>query len=129
MYTKWGSISAGYLIAAVASALQPMFEHFEIIEAAVNTNTTLSIEPRPREANGRNVSNLWVATIAGGLASAILNQAVSAPNIGATGFWNDSLLPQTYYLKSTTWDMTESDILGSIDGMSHKSFFASNRFS
>lgn len=96
-----------------------MSENFEIIEAAVDTiaNTTLPIKPRTREANIRNVSNLWVATIAGDLASAILNQAVSAPEIGATGFWNDTLLPRTYYLESGKWDMTESDILGSIDGM------------
>lgn len=96
-----------------------MSENFAVIEAAVDTNpnATVTVKPRPLETNTRNVSNLWVATIAGDLASAILNQAVSAPDIGAAGFWNDTLLPRTYYLKSAKWDMTESDILGSIDGM------------
>lgn len=119
--TKWGPVSAGHIIAGVASALQRSTATFSRIEDAINTelnkNGTADAGGSPTiTANTNNVNNVWVSTIAGDLAGAVLSQASNSPELGTDGFWNDTLLPRVHYLKSIKWDMTEADILGGIDG-------------
>jgi hypothetical protein len=116
--TKWGAVSAGHIIAATASALQQTTATFERIELSINNASDKNVTSVPPTivTNTNNVNNVWISTIAGDLATVILKQAQYTPEIGTDGFWNDTLLPRIYYLKSTNWDMTETDILGGIDG-------------
>ncbi|KAI5640520.1 hypothetical protein NE865_07065 [Phthorimaea operculella] len=145
--TDYGTISPGTLIAAIASSLEsqtvlitdilnanifkediaePVMESakqewFENIE-------TLDAEDRARQTTAPDISNVWVATLAGDLAEVVINQGPSvgaAPQrlfIGSNSRWNDTLLPRFHYLltqNSTVvdWYFTDAEILAGIDGL------------
>nr|XP_023030045.1 uncharacterized protein LOC111517977 [Leptinotarsa decemlineata] len=112
--TKWGSISSTNLITGIAAGLQDNQVTFERLVEGIEENGEESINTSITYTN--NVNTVFLATLAGGLARSILNQTTETPVIGNEGFWNDTLLPRAYYLKSNTWDMIEADILAGIDG-------------
>lgn len=62
------------------------------------------------------MDSVLFGTLIGDLADVLLSQASSNPVIGNPGYWNDSMLPRTFYLDSQDWDLTEAEVLGGIDG-------------
>ncbi|CAH1153729.1 unnamed protein product [Phaedon cochleariae] len=119
--TKWGSISVTHLITAIAAGLQRNPVPFSRVVQGIQKEKEEERTSDPRAAilpiaSDAMADAIWVATLAGDMAKAILNQASGTPVIGTAGFWNDTLLPRAFYLKSNAWDLTEAGILAGIDG-------------
>lgn len=66
------------------------------------------------------MDTILFGTLIGDLGDVLLSQASSNPVICNTGYWNDSMLPRTFYLDFPHWDLTEAEILGGIDGNCYK---------
>ncbi|KAM8712229.1 hypothetical protein ACLKA7_012705 [Drosophila subpalustris] len=116
--TPWGTVSAGALIAGVATGLQ---------QQTVSLNTLLSLATQRRgrtqsQTIGSSVDNRWAATLGGDLAEVTLVQVPVTPNnvasVGATGGWNDTVLPHWYFLSQrNNLEATDAEIRGGLDGL------------
>ncbi|KAH8290555.1 hypothetical protein KR054_003981, partial [Drosophila jambulina] len=117
--TRWGTVSAGTVIAGIAAGVQ---------QQTIQTNTLLALSQR-RANRGRSqsqtsnsIDNRWAATIAGDLAEVALIQVPvsngNAASVGATGGWNDTVLPHWYFLSQrTNLEATDAEIRGGLDGL------------
>ncbi|XP_017120173.1 uncharacterized protein LOC108141361 isoform X2 [Drosophila elegans] len=117
--TRWGTVSAGTLIAGIAAGVQ---------QQTVQLNTLLALASQ-RGARGRSqfqtsnsIDNRWAATLAGDLAEVSLVQLPgsnsNAASVGATGGWNDTVLPHWYFLSQrTNLEATDAEIRGGLDGL------------
>ncbi|TGZ52877.1 Uncharacterized protein DBV15_10985 [Temnothorax longispinosus] len=68
------------------------------------------------------LDNVWLTTIAGELAEMVVYQGPildSDMQLGATGFWNNTMRPGVYYLKNQNgyFDATRAKIVSDIDGL------------
>lgn len=116
--TPWGTVSAGTLIAGVATGLQ---------QQTINLNTLLSLATQRRgrtqsQTTASSIDNRWAATLAGDLAEVTLVQVpLSSGNVasvGATGGWNDTVLPHWYFLtQRNNLEATDAEIRGGLDGL------------
>ncbi|XP_011700217.1 PREDICTED: uncharacterized protein LOC105457309 [Wasmannia auropunctata] len=75
-----------------------------------------SIEPSIK------LDNVWLATIAGELAEMVVYQGPILDvdmELGAAGFWNNTMRPSVYYLKNKNgyFDATRAEIVSDIDGL------------
>ncbi|GJQ65752.1 hypothetical protein Trydic_g11936 [Trypoxylus dichotomus] len=99
IYTRWGAVSAGLVVAAIAAGLEP-----QIIQQG-----------------GHSIDSRFAVTLAGDLSEAALFQTGSTggiQNIGAAGGWNSTLLPRWYFISETRfYEMTDADIRGGLDGL------------
>ncbi|XP_057668458.1 uncharacterized protein LOC130901181 isoform X2 [Diorhabda carinulata] len=113
--TKWGPVSATQLLSGIAAGLQNNLATFGRVKSGIQKkNGIISSDGTFTSEKGINI--IWVATMASDLAQAILNQTTGMAIIGNKGFWNDTMLPKAYYLKTGYWDMIDADILAGIDG-------------
>ncbi|XP_030563512.1 uncharacterized protein LOC115764539 [Drosophila novamexicana] len=116
--TPWGTVSAGTLIAGVASGLQQQ-------TVPVNTLLQLATQRRGRtqsQTAASSIDNRWAATLAGDLAEVTLVQVPVSTNnaatVGATGGWNDTVLPHWYFLSQrNNLEATDAEIRGGLDGL------------
>lgn len=113
--TSWGTVSAGTLIAGIAAGVQQQ-------TVQVNTLLGLSALRRTQSQTTTGVDNRWAATLSGDLAEVTLVQVPSAANngasVGATGGWNDTVLPHWYFLSQrTNLEATDAEIRGGLDGL------------
>ncbi|XP_059061798.1 uncharacterized protein LOC131854650 [Achroia grisella] len=144
--TEWGPITPGTIISAVAASLEfqrvPLTDILnqnvyrdgisEPLMASARQEWFNEIETfNAQEQNGTpevDISNIWVATLAGDLAEVVINQGPrygpSPQNlvVGTNNRWNDTLLPREHYLllqNSTPvdWQITDAEILAGIDGL------------
>lgn len=115
--TPWGTVSAGSLIAGVATGLQ---------QQNVPVNTLLQLAARRGRTQSQTgtsyVDNRWAATLAGDLAEVTLVQVPVSQNnaatVGATGGWNDTVLPHWYFLSQrNNLEATDAEIRGGLDGL------------
>ncbi|RVE41787.1 hypothetical protein evm_013556 [Chilo suppressalis] len=144
IHTDWGPIAPGTLVAAIAASLEPQRVSVTDILNADIFKAGIS-EPLMAEAiqewfedieafnageqpNVQDISNVWVATLAGDLAEVVVNQGPvvgSVPSklvVGSNNRWNDTFLPRDYYLlpqnaSVTDWHFTDAEILAGIDGL------------
>ncbi|EDV57129.1 uncharacterized protein Dere_GG19856 [Drosophila erecta] len=115
--TRWGTISGGTLIAGIAAGVQQQ-------TVQVNTLLTRSAQRRARRQSqtGNTIDNRWAATLAGELAEVTLVQLPvtngNAASVGATGGWNDTVLPHWYFLSQrNNLEATDAEIRGGLDGL------------
>ncbi|ALC42833.1 CG9380 [Drosophila busckii] len=117
--TPWGTVSAGTVIAGIATGMQQQ-------NIAVSTLLGLSKRVRGRgpqsQTGTTQVDNRWAATLAGDLAEVTLVQMpaaqAGAASVGATGGWNDTTLPHWYFLSQrTNLEATDAEIRGGLDGL------------
>lgn len=112
--TKWGPISVSNLLAGIAAGLQQEQVTFQKVVDAISMHKARSYSSA--NTRSKHVDSVLFGTLIGDLADVLLSQASSNPVIGNTGYWNDSMLPRTFYLDSQDWDLTEAEVLGGIDG-------------
>jgi len=99
VYTRWGTITPGSVIAGIAAGRQPI--------------------DYPAKNNYVSDSK-FATTLAGDLAEAALHQGVKNDKIklGVQGDWNSMQSPRWYYIKNTfDWEMTAAEIRGGLDGL------------
>lgn len=118
IWTPWGTVSAGTVLAGIAAGLEPQ---------KVQLRTLLAFSKRQNfDRNDRQynvvVDNKWAATLAGDLAEITLIQAPESTSkgfsIGAPGIWNSTAIPRWYFLtKPEKLEMTDAEIRGGLDGL------------
>ncbi|KAH8252005.1 hypothetical protein KR038_004664 [Drosophila bunnanda] len=116
--TRWGTVSAGTVIAGIAAGVQ---------QQTIQTNTLLALSQRrgrgrSQSQTSNSIDNRWAATLAGDLAEVALVQVPvssgNAASVGATGGWNDTVLPHWYFLSErTNLEATDAEIRGGLDGL------------
>ncbi|XP_071580984.1 uncharacterized protein [Temnothorax nylanderi] len=144
--TSYGTIAPGAIIGAIAASLQHQnvglnqIVNTETFERPVTIASVTHIEevdfiiPRNEMIHDRSMSyisspkpdlkldNVWLTTIAGELAEMVVYQGPildSDMQLGATGFWNNTMRPGVYYLKNQNgyFDATRAKIVSDIDGL------------
>ncbi|XP_020295729.1 uncharacterized protein LOC109860805 isoform X2 [Pseudomyrmex gracilis] len=147
--TPYGTIAPGAILAAITASLEYQNVTLSLInnwmksespnDSPIDNSTNISEEvdfiiPKHKMIRNRSMSylnsleskkkldNVWLATIAGELAEMVVNQGPIVDTdmtIGATGFWNNTMRPNVYYLKSKNdyFDATRAEIVGDIDGL------------
>lgn len=116
VYTRWGTLSAGTVIAGIAAGLEPQTVQLR------DLMPPRSSQFRARQqATPMRVENRWAATLAGDLAEVTLLHAPSQPNniqVGASGAWNATVVPRWFFLSQrTALEMTDAEIRAGIDGL------------
>ncbi|KFB47520.1 AGAP011476-PA-like protein [Anopheles sinensis] len=116
VYTPWGSVMAGTVMAGIAAGLEPQTVQLRDLVA-----------PRAGEFRSRQqaqpmrVDNRWAATLAGDLAEVSLLHVPSQANnvqVGAAGAWNRTVAPRWYFLSQREHlQMTDTEIRAGIDGL------------
>lgn len=115
--TRWGEVSGGPLIAAIAAAMQPQLISISQLMSGENVGPEYFMRTP-------QISNKWFATLSGDLAAACWRQApiVEEKNIpfimGANGKWNSSEMPRWFFLDSNEHlELTKPLLRGDIDGL------------
>ncbi|XP_063821116.1 uncharacterized protein LOC135071258 [Ostrinia nubilalis] len=142
--TDWGPIAPGILVAAVAASLEPQrvlmsdILNADIFKAGISEPLMVlakqewyedieafNVEEQPAVPD---ISNVWVATLAGDLAEVVVNQGprvgsvAHALGVGSSNRWNDTLLPRDFYLlprnaSNVDWHFTDAEMLAGVDGL------------
>ncbi|KAK4872272.1 hypothetical protein RN001_016396 [Aquatica leii] len=99
VYTRWGAVQAGSVIAGIASGREP-----QIIQE-----------------DKYNVDSRFAVTLAGDLSEVNLHQGTKGEKtfvVGAKGGWNGTQVPRWYFVeRSANLEMTDAEIRGSLDGL------------
>ncbi|XP_014480693.1 PREDICTED: uncharacterized protein LOC106747566 [Dinoponera quadriceps] len=143
--TPYGTIAPGVIIAAIAASLQHQsialtdiyniterpgitdsMDYNELVDFVLPRSEMIhdkSMSYLPLLGLNVNLDNIWLTTIAGDLAEMVVYQGPvlgADMELGAAGFWNNTMRPQVYYLKSNRdnyLDATRADIVSDIDGL------------
>ncbi|KAL4702962.1 hypothetical protein ACJJTC_008740 [Scirpophaga incertulas] len=140
--TQWGPIAPGTLVAAIAASLESQrvlvtdILNADIFKAGVSEPLMASAKQEwfenievfnvHQDTAPLDISNIWVATLAGDLAEVIVNQGPrvgSVPRnivVGTNNRWNDTFLPRDFYLlpgnaSNIDWHFTDAEIIAGID--------------
>uniref|UniRef100_A0A0A1XL35 N-acetylmuramoyl-L-alanine amidase n=1 Tax=Zeugodacus cucurbitae TaxID=28588 RepID=A0A0A1XL35_ZEUCU len=119
IWTPWGTVSAGTLLAGVATGLQQQSVQLRTLLALSSRNNGYTNLPQTATVN---VDNRWAATLAGDLAEVALVQvpftSTDTASVGANGAWNSTVMPEWYFLtQRQNFEMTDAEIRGGLDGL------------
>lgn len=116
VHTRWGTLSAGTVIAGIAAGLEPQTVQLRDLLPPINAQMRARQQVQPMR-----VDNRWAATLSGDLAEVTLLHAPSQPNnvqVGAAGAWNDTVSPRWFFLSQrAALEMTDAEIRAGIDGL------------
>ncbi|XP_039482478.1 uncharacterized protein LOC120445892 isoform X1 [Drosophila santomea] len=117
--TRWGTISGGTLIAGIAAGVQQQTVQ---LNQLLTRATPLRARSRSQSQTSNTIDNRWAATLAGELAEVTLVQLPvsngNSASVGATGGWNDTVLPHWYFLSQrNNLEATDAEIRGGLDGL------------
>ncbi|XP_020715546.1 uncharacterized protein LOC101457811 isoform X2 [Ceratitis capitata] len=119
IWTPWGTVSAGALLAGVATGLQQQSVQLRTLLALSSRNNGYTNLPQTATVS---VDNRWAATLAGDLAEVALVQVpfttTETASVGANGAWNSTVMPKWYFLmQRQNFEMTDAEIRGGLDGL------------
>ncbi|KAF0294728.1 N-acetylmuramoyl-L-alanine amidase [Amphibalanus amphitrite] len=120
IYSPYGTVAAGSLIAGLAAGLS---EQDVSVEDTVGADT-LTMQSLSDQQRRLQINNIWATTIAGDIAQTALHyegggQNNNAPQvIGPTGYWNCTYCPHEYNMPDSDAisALTNAEIYGGIDG-------------
>ncbi|XP_065090066.1 uncharacterized protein LOC135711212 [Ochlerotatus camptorhynchus] len=116
VYTQWGTLSAGTVIAGIAAGLEPQTVQLRDLMPPRSAQFRARQQVQPMR-----VDNRWAATLSGDLAEVTLLHAPSQPaniQVGAAGAWNQTVAPRWFFLSQrTSLEMTDAEIRAGIDGL------------
>ncbi|XP_058462010.1 uncharacterized protein LOC131437003 [Malaya genurostris] len=116
VYTRWGALSAGTVLAGIAAGIEPQMVEIRNLIPTKNGQLRARQQVQPLR-----VDNRWAATLAGDLAEVTLLHSPSQPNniqVGAAGAWNHTVVPRWFFLSQrTALEMTDAEIRAGIDGL------------
>ncbi|XP_050080179.1 uncharacterized protein LOC126567880 [Anopheles maculipalpis] len=114
VYTPWGSVMAGTVLAGIAAGLEPQTVQLRDLVSRSDQYQSRQVQPM-------RVDNRWAATLSGDLAEVSLLHAPSAADnvqVGAAGAWNRTVAPRWYFLSQRDHlQMTDTEIRAGIDGL------------
>lgn len=111
--TRWGVVSPGLVLSAIAAATQPQTVMLQDVQSELSKKYNANL-------SDVSIDNKWFATLAGDLAEVALLQGPTRlkVSVGTTGHWNSTALPRWYFLDSNeTFEMTTAEIRGDLDGL------------
>ncbi|KAK3932876.1 N-acetylmuramoyl-L-alanine amidase [Frankliniella fusca] len=125
VFTPWGGVSAGTVIAGIAAGLVPQQVSTRDLAVAIQRSkyfTGRVGRPGMSSADTLDViDNKWAATFSGDLAQVALLQGPQDPSrmaVGLAAGWTSTLDPKKYYLSQTVdAAMSEANVRGCIDGL------------
>jgi hypothetical protein len=116
VYTKWGTVSLGTVLAGLAAGLFPQAVQLSDLVRRSPPSVTL-----PPDLLGAVIDNRFAATLVGDLSEAVLEQGPRRPNnikIGLNGGWNSTVAPRWYFQRERDGrEMTDAEIRGGLDGL------------
>ncbi|XP_062561735.1 uncharacterized protein LOC134225564 [Armigeres subalbatus] len=116
VYTRWGSLAAGTVLAGIAAGLEP-----QTIQLRDLIHPRSSPYRARQQVTPMRVENQWAATLAGDLSEVTLLHFPPQPaniQVGASGAWNSTVAPRWYFLSQrTALEMTDAEIRAGIDGL------------
>ncbi|XP_055536288.1 uncharacterized protein LOC129724976 [Wyeomyia smithii] len=116
IYTRWGNVAAGTVLAGIAAGIEPQTVEIRNLIPAKNAQFRARQQAQPLR-----VDNRWASTLAGDLGEVTLLHSPSQPNniqVGAAGAWNNTVAPRWFFLSQrTALEMTDAEIRAGIDGL------------
>ncbi|XP_053686026.1 uncharacterized protein LOC128735569 [Sabethes cyaneus] len=116
VYTRWGNLAAGTVLAGIAAGIEPQTVEIRNLIPAKNGQFRARQQAQPLR-----VDNRWASTLAGDLGEVTLLHSPSQPNniqVGAAGAWNQTVVPRWFFLSQrTALEMTDAEIRAGIDGL------------
>lgn len=114
LQSPWGSFAGGTVIAGLAAGL----ERQQVTVRDLVSEDHMGQYRFARQQAGIVVDNRFAATLTGDIAEAVLRQAPSNIQVGASGVWNNSAIPRWYFLSQRErLEMTDAEIRGGLDGL------------
>ncbi|CAG9800609.1 unnamed protein product [Chironomus riparius] len=116
IFSTWGSISAGAVMAGIATGLVP--QTITVRELITNDHIMEHYKLARQTAGQMTVDNRYAATLSGDVAEAVLRQVPREIQVGASGAWNVTAVPHWYFLSQRDrFEQTDAEIRGGIDGL------------
>lgn len=114
LYSPWGAISAGTVLAGLAAGLAPQTVNVrELVDQDHMGSYRMA-----RQSTGTVVDNRYAATLSGDTAEGVLRQSPDAIQVGAAGAWNNTAVPHWYFLSQRNrLEHTDAEIRAGIDGL------------
>lgn len=118
LHSPWGSFSGGTVITGLAAGLQPQTITVRDLVMGDESFGQLRKFARQQAPGTMNVDNRFAATLSGDIAEAVLRQSPATIQVGASGAWNNSAVPNWYFLSQRErLEMTDAEIRGGLDGL------------
>ncbi|XP_036333410.1 uncharacterized protein LOC118744476 isoform X2 [Rhagoletis pomonella] len=119
IWTPWGTVAAGTLLAGIATGLQQQTVQLRTLLALATRQNGYQSLPQVATVS---VDNRWAATLAGDLSEVALVQVpfttTETASVGSNGAWNSTVMPEWYFLsQSQNMEMTDAEIRGGLDGL------------
>lgn len=116
LFSTWGSISAGAVMAGIAAGLVP--QTITVRELIANDHIMEHYKLARQTAGQMTVDNRYAATLSGDVAESVLRQVPRDIQVGASGAWNVTAVPHWYFLSQRDrFEQTDAEIRGGIDGL------------
>lgn len=116
LQSPWGPFTAGTAILGLAGGLEN--QQVPLRDLIPDHHSEQYRRRVRRQTPNVRVDNRFAATLSGDVAESVLRQSPSTIRIGASGAWNNTAVPNWYFLSQRdSLEMTDAEIRGGIDGL------------
>ncbi|CRL03128.1 CLUMA_CG016448, isoform A [Clunio marinus] len=113
VHSPWGSIAAGTVIAGIAAGLERQTVNIRDLVDESHLG-----QYRMARQQAIAIDNRYAATLSGDIAEAVLLQAPATIQVGASGGWNNTAVPNWFFVgQRERLQITDAEIRGGVDGL------------